>query len=515
VPALSRHCAGRHAVAKRMNSPTLIHMSHTPSRRSVLRGFTVTGAVVTGFATGTRSWATTGSPTDLDLARLPPLDGTLVMDEPSLTAAADDYGHIVHRRPRAVLRPGSVHDVVAMVRFCNEHRLEVAPRGQGHATNGGGQVQDGLVIETATLATIGALSPGATTVTVGAGARWSEVTKATLVHGLTPPVFTDYVELSVGGTLSVGGLGGQSQRYGAQTDNVTELQVVTGAGEFVRCSPTRRPDLFHAVLAGLGQVAVVVGATLRLVPAPETVRHYLLPYDDLETFLDDQRTLVRDGRFDYVEGQISADADGNFLVHTLEAVAYGPPVGPAPDDTVLLRGLRHDPAGVQASDLAYYDFIDRLAPVVAALKEAGIWAYAHPWLNLLLPGRSAASLIAAELADLTPADVGAGLVLTYPIPGDRLSTPLLPVTGDELTHLFAILRATPPADTATVDRLLAANRAAYEAVAAAGGTQYPVGSVPFTRADWRTHFGAAWPQLKAAKRRYDPRGVLVPGQGIF
>lgn len=75
---------------------------------------------------------------------------------------------------------------------------------------------------------------------------------------------------------------------------------------------------------------MIVGATLRLVPAPETVRHYLLPYDDLETFLDDQRTLVRDGRFDYVEGQISADADGKFRVPTLEAVAYGPPVGPLP-----------------------------------------------------------------------------------------------------------------------------------------------------------------------------------------
>jgi FAD/FMN-containing dehydrogenase len=68
---------------------------------------------------------------------------------------------------------------------------------------------------------------------------------------------------------------------------------------------------------------------------------------------------------------------------------------------------------------------------------------------------------------------------------------------------------------ATVDRLLAANRAAYETAAAVGGTQYPVGSIPFTRADWRTHFGAAWPRLESARRTYDPNGILVPGQGIF
>lgn len=492
-------------------------MSHTPSRRAVLRGLTATGAAVIGFDPVTRSWAATGSgsPSGTDLAGVPPLDGTLVTDEPSLAAASDDYGHIVHRRPRAVLRPGSVHDVVAMVRFCAEHRLPVAPRGQGHATNGAGQVQDGLVIETATLADIGPLGPDSTTVTVGGGVRWSDLTRATIAHGLTPPVFTDYIDLSVGGTLSMGGLGGQTHRHGAQVDNVTELQVVTGAGEFVRCSPSRRPDLFHAVLAGLGQCAVIVGATLRLVRAPETVRHYLLPYDDLETFLADQRTLVEEGRFDYVEGQVSADADGAFRVFTLEAVAYGPPAGPAPDDTVLLRGLRHDASGARIADLAYYDFIDRLAPVVAALKEAGIWSYAHPWLNLLVPGKSVAALAGEVLGALTPADLGPGVILLYPILRERLTRPLLRTTDDPMPFLFAVLRATPPDDTATVDRLLAANRSAYEATAALGGTQYPVGSIPFTRADWRTHFGSAWPRLKSAKHRYDPRGILVPGQGIF
>ncbi|MER5939446.1 FAD-binding protein [Streptomyces sp. NPDC001928] len=490
-------------------------MSRTPSRRNVLRGLTATGAAVIGFAPATRGWATTADADVPDLVGIPPLDGTLSTDEASLAAASDDFGHIVHRRPVAVLRPGSVRDVVTMIRFCNTHRLPVAPRGQGHATHGQAQVTGGLVIETAPLAHIGPLGPDCTTVTVGAGIRWSELAKATIAHGLTPPVFTDYLELSVGGTLSVGGLGGQTHRHGAQVDNVTELQVVTGAGELVRCSRSRHPDLFHAVLAGLGQCAVIVGATVRLVRAPRTVRHYLLPYDDLETFLEDQRTLVREGRFDYVEGQISPDSEGAFRVHTLEAVAYGPPAGPAPDDTVLLRGLRHNASGVQRADLAYYDFLDRLAPAVAALKEAGLWAYAHPWLNLLLPGKSTPALAARMLDALTPADLGPGVVLLYPLRRDRLTSPLLRAPDDATPYLFAVLRATPPDDTATVERLLAANRGAYEITASAGGTQYPVGSVPFTRADWRTHFGPVWPRLERAKRTYDPRGILVPGQGIF
>ncbi|MCX4762893.1 FAD-binding protein [Streptomyces sp. NBC_01275] len=491
-------------------------MFGTPSRRTVLRGLTVTaGAAVIGFDTAARGWATTGSASDAELAGIPRLDGTLVVDAPSLAAAADDYGHIVHHRPLAVLRPGSVADVVAMIRFCNDHCLPVAPRGQGHAPFGQAQVEDGLVIETATLAGIGALGPDSTTVIVGAGAKWSDVARATLAHGLTPPVFTDYLELSVGGTLSVGGLGGQAHRHGAQVDNVTALRVVTGAGELVRCSPSRRSDLFHAVLAGLGQCAVIVEATLRLVPAPETVRQYLLTYDDLETYLEDQRTLVEDRRFDYVEGQVFANAQGAFRTYVLEAAAYGPPVGPAPDDTVLLRGLRHLADGVQVVDLPYWEFLDRLAPVIAALKEAGVWTYAHPWLNLVLPGESAADLSAQVLDDLTPADLGPGVILLYPLWSDRSAVPMFRTPDDPVPYLFDVLGATPPDDTAAVDRRLAANRSAYEAVAAAGGTQYPVGSIPFTRADWQTHFGPSWSRLTAAKQTYDPQGILVPGQGVF
>ncbi|WP_256090602.1 FAD-binding protein, partial [Actinacidiphila rubida] len=293
-----------------------------------------------------------------------------------------------------MLRPGSVADVVAMVRFCATHRIRIAARGQGHGTNGQAQVEGGLVIETTPLNAIGPVTPGPAgtgTVTVGAGALWSAVVHATLAHGLTPPVFTDYLELSVGGTLSVGGLGGQSRLHGAQVDNVTELQVVTGAGELVSCSPGRRADLFHAVRAGLGQCAVIVAATLKLVTAPTSVRHFLLPYTDLDTFLDDQRRLAGDERFAYVEGEVVPDADGAFTGYVLEAVAYGPPAGPEPDDAALLSGLRYDTSGaVTAETLGYFDFLNRLAPGVAALEQAGLWAWAHPWLNLLLPGDRAA-----------------------------------------------------------------------------------------------------------------------------
>jgi hypothetical protein len=78
-------------------------------------------------------------------------EGTIRTDNPARQAAADDFGHIVHRFPVAVLYPASAEDIVKLVRFARRHGIKVACRGQGHSTYGQPQVDAGVVIETSTL----------------------------------------------------------------------------------------------------------------------------------------------------------------------------------------------------------------------------------------------------------------------------------------------------------------------------------------------------------------------------
>ena len=62
---------------------------------------------------------------------------------------------------------------------------------------------------------------------------------------------------------------------------------------------------------------------------------------------------------------------------------------------------------------------------------------------------------------------------------------------------------------------MAANRAVYERVRAAGGTLYPVSALPMSRDDWRKHFGPAFDRLSEAKQTFDPDHVLTPGYEVF
>lgn len=63
---------------------------------------------------------------------------------------------------------------------------------------------------------------------VEAGAIWVDVLKKTAEKGVLPVSWTDYLAISVGGTLSNAGIGGQVFRYGPQISNVLELDVITG-----------------------------------------------------------------------------------------------------------------------------------------------------------------------------------------------------------------------------------------------------------------------------------------------
>ncbi len=483
-------------------------MKSVLGRRSLLRG--AAAVAVMAFNPLNRSWAAEGGP---ELTALPPLDGQLLMDAETLARAADDYGHIVHRTPWAVLVPGSVQDIVKMVRFARAHGLKVAAGrgiGESHSTQGQAQVEAGIFIDMSALSTIHALQPGSAW--VDAGVRWEQLLAATVPLGKSPPTLTDFIELSIGGTLSVGGIGGQAFRWGLQVDNVLELDVVTGLGELVRCSPWQNRFLFDAVRGGLGQFGIIVRARVRLVDVPGRVRMYTARYDNLETLMRDQRQLIEDGRFDYVEGS-PAQANGVWS-YTLEVAKYFAP-GFEPNDALLLAGLSFQPGTVQTTDSSYFDFANRLAPVVAFLKSIGVWGFPHPWLNIFVPGDKAEAFVREVLAGTPEADMGQGPILLYPFFSERVDAPFVRTPQTRKVFILSLLRTAVPPTPETSAALVAKNRAIFERLTAIGGKRYPIDSVPMSQADWRAHFGFSWDEFAYAKQRFDPDNVLTPGQRIF
>jgi cytokinin dehydrogenase len=443
------------------------------------------------------------------LVDAPSFDGELCTGS-ACDAMAEDFGHIVHRRPLAVLRARSVDDVVAVVRFARERRLQVAPRGQGHSTFGQAQVSDGVIVDLSALRAVHDVDRHRTT--VDAGARWDDVLAVTRSSSLIPPVLPDHLGLSVGGTLSVGGISGTSFRHGAQVDHVTELEVVTGAGELVRCTPAQAGDLFDAVLAGLGQCGIIVRATLGLMPAPTRVRVVRLWYPDPVSMTRDQRLLVHDERFDYVLGVIAPASARSSECYIEAATHHSPPRSPS--DRLLLAGLSHIPGSERTDDRSEEEWSGRVGERIALQRSLGLWDHPHPWLDLLVPGSGIEDHLTELLGAAADEDVGRLRILLYPLRSSRFQRPLLRLPEEDIVFLCDVMRTARPTPEA-VARMLARNRSLLESNRARGGTLYPISAVELRHEEWREHFGGHWPALLRAKHRYDPDCLLTPGPGIF
>ena len=475
------------------------------SRRALLKGIFATSVVV-GFDLAGRSWVTQAS-TGGAFAQLPPLDGTLTTDPASLAAAADDFGHIIHRTPVAVLQPASVEDVVKLVRFAREHNIRVAGRGKGHTAFGQSQAEAGVVIDMTTLNQIHSI--GTDAAVVDAGVVWRDLLLATIPAGLTPPVLTDYTRLTIAGTLSVGGVGGRSYVHGAQVDNVLELQVVTGEGDLITCSESSNRGLFEAALAGLGLCAVIVRATVRLIPARERAQTQRFFYPDAPSLLADLRFLVSAERFDHIQG-LSVATPGGFAFF-MEATSFY--TSPAELPSNPTDNLNFIPGSQQTEDLTYFEHTDRVVKLIDLLNEAGFGGFPHPWLDLFVPGSKIDDFASRTIAALDASLFLPGsLILFYPFVKSRLKRPLLRVPDEEFFFLFDILRTIPHE---AVESVLAENRRLYEENRDLGGKSYTISAVPTGHHDWVRHFQPFWGRLVNEKRRHDPDNVLGPGPGVF
>ena len=462
---------------------------------------------VLGFDPASKSWETkTSRPVPV---RAPALDGALLIDEAALSAAAEDFGHMRHHRPIAVLEPGSNEDIVKMVNFAREQGIKIGARGWGYSVYGQSQVVGGIVVRMSTF-----IKPpifGTDQVEVSAGMTWSEVLAATLEHGLRPPVLTNDLELSVGGTLSFGGIDGGTYRHGAQVDNVLELQVVTGEGRLERCSPTRLPQLFDAVLAGQGQCAIIVRATLRLIPAQTHARVFELLYSDLSSMLADQRRLIAGERFDRISGCIRPSPRGRWFYYIQAECNFTPPN--EPDKEILPAELHHLSGFERLYTLPYFDCVVR-NPRFTAIRGSGEVELPHPWLNIFLPDSVIDQYLAETFGTLTPADIGIDFPVTFFFIKTGICThPLLRLPEEASGFLFHLMGTLPDQESAA--RMIDRFRGFFEKARELGGKQYPINSLPFSREDWQEHFHPYWEQFVDAKHRFDPDNILTPGPGIF
>lgn len=187
------------------------------------------------------------------------LGGDLVLpDDPEYVIARQlELGQFDEVNPKAVAYCTSTRDVSLVLRFAQDHGLDLAVRSGGHSF-GGYSTSPGIVLD---LSRMNRVAVGDGRVDIGPGAQNIDVLNGLAPHGLVlggggcPTV-------AAGGFLQGGGFGLLTRPLGMTCDSLVSAEVVLADGSVVTASEEEHEDLFWALRGGGGgSFGVVTGFT--------------------------------------------------------------------------------------------------------------------------------------------------------------------------------------------------------------------------------------------------------------
>jgi glycolate oxidase len=187
----------------------------------------------------------------------------------------DHTGLIDAGWPVAVVRAASVADVVATLRVASVTGTPVVTRGAGTGLAGGANAIDGcVVLVTAAMNRILEIDEVQRLARVECGVLNGDLAAAVAERGLWyAPDPASRAISTIGGNIATNAGGACCLKYGVTGDHVAALTAVLADGSVIRTGAVTRKnvaglDLTRLLVGSEGVLAVIVEATLRLLPRP-------------------------------------------------------------------------------------------------------------------------------------------------------------------------------------------------------------------------------------------------------
>ncbi|ATB70082.1 putative glycolate oxidase subunit GlcD [Sulfurospirillum diekertiae] len=198
----------------------------------------------------------------------------------------DDKAHLIaycydatrtRYQPDAVLFPRDEQDVSDILKYCNEHRIIITPRGAGSGFTGGALPANGGIILAFEkhMNKILEIDMENMVAVVQPGVINMQLQKTVEAQGLFYPPDPASEEYStIGGNVSENAGGMRAAKYGITKDYVMALRAVLPNGEIIRAGKRTIKDVAGYNIAGIliaseGTLACITEITLKLIAKPK------------------------------------------------------------------------------------------------------------------------------------------------------------------------------------------------------------------------------------------------------
>ena len=190
--------------------------------------------------------------------------------------------------PMIVVLPETTEQVSQVLRYCNENKIRVVPRGAGTSLSGGAlPLEDGVLLGLGKFNRVLEVDYDNRCAIVQPGVTNLGVTQAVQEKGFYyAPDPSSQIACTIGGNIAENSGGVHCLKYGLTTNNVLGLELVMIDGEIIRLGGKHLDsggyDILGVLTGSEGLLAVVTEVTVRILRSPETARALLIGFPSSE-----------------------------------------------------------------------------------------------------------------------------------------------------------------------------------------------------------------------------------------
>ena len=191
--------------------------------------------------------------------------------------------------PMAVVLPETEAQVAAALRICHRMGVPVIARGADTGLSGGATPHHwGVILSLARFNKIIKIDAASCTAVVQSGVRNLAISEAAAPVGLYyAPDPSSQIACTIGGNIAENSGGVHCLKYGLTLHNVLRVRGFMADGEPVEFGSQALDaaglDLLSVIVGSEGMLAVIIEATVKLIPKPQLARCIMASFNDIES----------------------------------------------------------------------------------------------------------------------------------------------------------------------------------------------------------------------------------------
>ena len=190
--------------------------------------------------------------------------------------------------PMLVVLPETVNEVSKVLKYCNENKIKIVPRGAGTGLSGGAlPLEDCILLSMGKFNKILELDYKNRCVVAQPCVTNLAITHAVQDKGFYyAPDPSSQIACSIGGNVAENSGGVHSLKYGTTTNNILGIEIVLMDGTVTRVGgkvfDSPGYDLLGLITGSEGLLCVITEVTVKILKKPDTVKAILLGFPTIE-----------------------------------------------------------------------------------------------------------------------------------------------------------------------------------------------------------------------------------------